>query len=184
LRAGIAAAQHPLICYVPFDRQYRHALLKDFLRRIDKVHLVSGSRRGQPMPGGLLWLGRLYRWTVRVLFGVSVPVAPGWLGWRHRFEHLAYRFLFGLSFHDADCPFRLARRAILAAVPLQSDSSFVHVELLAKWRFIGDTYLDEVSVDWQPVPPGPFRPVYADMRRLLKRPDFGQPEFSDGAPKP
>jgi hypothetical protein len=173
LRAGVAAAQHPLVCWAPCDRRYAPELLKAFLERIDKVHLVVGARTGSRVPAMLRWLGWLYRWTLRIAFGVELEPLPGWLGGRQRFAQLVLHVLFGLRLRDPACPMQLVRRAVLARVPLQSEGRFVHVEVLAKANFLG-CMMDEAPIDWPEASvPERLRPMRADLRRLLKQPDFG-----------
>ncbi len=173
LRAALAAARHPLICCAPCDRQYEPADLKRLLEKIDAVHVVTGIRTGRPAPLLLRLTGAFYRLIVRVLFGVPLEPRPGWLGWRHRLEHLVYRVLFGISNYDVTCPFRVIRRDIFTHIPLQSDGPFVHVELLAKGRFLGSYYMDEVPVAWQPpAAPQRFRAMLPDLRRVFRHPEF------------
>lgn len=173
LRAALAVARFPLLCHAPWDRQYQPADVKRLLDHIDPVHLASGIRKGQPMPTALRVAGWLYRGFVRVLFGVPLEPLPGWLGWGHRREHLLYRLLFGIRNPDATCPFRLIRKEIFARIPLQSDGPFVHVELLAKGRFLGGYYMDEVPVAWQPpATPESFAPKRPDLRRVWRAPEF------------
>ena len=71
---------------------------------------------------------------------------------------------------DVHSPCRLHRREKLAAIPLQSASSFLDVEILAKATFLGHL-IDEVDV-----PPlrgrRPRRGWWADLPSCLKRPAF------------
>jgi hypothetical protein len=176
LRAGVAACRHRLVCHVPCDGRYDPALLKELLTQIDQVHVVTGSRRGRQRAAWLRALGAAYRWLVWLVFGVSLAPSPGWLGWRHRLEHLFYWAFFGLSFHDSACAFRLVRREVFEAIPLQSAGAFVHVELLAKGRFLGRHYLEEVLLDWQDLTEeGPLPQTVADVRLLLTHPEFVRP---------
>jgi hypothetical protein len=61
LRAGLAAASHPLLFYTTCDRQYQPADLQRFLPQIEHAHLVSGFRLCATVPLGLRWLGAVYR---------------------------------------------------------------------------------------------------------------------------
>lgn len=103
LRVGIAAAQHPLLFTLPAG--YDAAVLPAFLKEIDLVDIVCGSRRGK---------------------------AKGWK-WRQFFS-VAYQ-LFGLWLQDPECPVRLYRREIFERLPVQSNGSFTQIEILAKANF-------------------------------------------------
>lgn len=67
LRTGLAAAQHPLVCYAACDPAYQPADVKLLLDHIDACHIVSGARAaaGSHPP----WW---YRWLARWVFGVRV----------------------------------------------------------------------------------------------------------------
>lgn len=103
------------------------------------------------------------------------------------------RTVFGVPIMDVHSPLTLHRAEKLRAIPLQSGSSFVDVELPAKATFLGHV-LDEASV------PAPARPTWnrgrlRDMRLVFKSPTFrlapaegsgpleppqGEPEGHDG----
>jgi glycosyltransferase involved in cell wall biosynthesis len=179
LRTGITAARFPLLFYTTCDRQYDPADLKKLLDAIDKVDLVSGFRLFRPVPGGLRWAGRLYRWLVWLLLGASLTPLPGWLGWRGHARAWLARVMFGVRLADVDCAFRLFRRSIFARIPIQSDGPFAQVEILAKANFLA-CMMDEVPVSYKPdSPPGsgplhvPARQTRREIRRLLSHPDFG-----------
>ena len=74
LRTGLAAARHPLLFYTTCDRQYQPADLKRLVQEVEKVHLVSGFRTWQPVPGVLRGVGAVYRGLVRLLF--NIPLSP------------------------------------------------------------------------------------------------------------
>lgn len=179
LAAGLGAARFPLVCYVRCEPRYQPADLRKLLQEIDKVHLVSGYRAGQPMPRGWRLLGTIYRAASKVVLGSAPARLPGWLGWRRHLGRLLVRILFGVRCHDVACPYRLLRRDILARMPVQSVGSFAHVELLAKANFLGHLLAEEVPLGdrQRPVRPEesrePFRLARADFWRLLKHPDFG-----------
>jgi hypothetical protein len=143
-------------------------------REIDTVHLMTGSRAAVPVP----WMLRIPGWAWRafcwLVIGADPGRWPGWLGWRGHAGRLAARILFGLRYHDVACPVRLIRREIFARIPIQSEGSFVHVEILAKANFLGHLMAEEV-----PLPLGPradgdgFALVWRDAKRLMQNPDFG-----------
>ena len=85
-------------------------------------------------------------------------------GWRH----VPRRLVFAVPLRDVHSPCRLHRLEKLAAIPLQSASSFLDVEILAKATFFGHL-IDEVDVPPLPGPVG-SRGWWADCRRLLREP--------------
>lgn len=190
LRAGLGQARHPLICYAPLSTDYPPEFLGRLLdrpfeiedappdlppgREIDHVHIVSGYRAGVRVPLALRLLGGLYRGVVWLVLSYAPHPLPGWLGWRRHLGGWLARWIFGVQYRDPCCPFRLLRREILARIPLQSDSAFAHVELIAKANFLGAVLSEEVPLE---VRPGPYRGDGArflrEARRLFQRPDFG-----------
>lgn len=175
LRVGIAAAQHPLLVYAPCNRQYQPDDLRRLLAEIDKVHVVSGFRDYLPMPGVLKWLGRVYRGVARWVFAVPLEPSLGWLGWRELFRRCLLRLTFGIRLQDVGSTFRLFRRSIFARIPIQSDGSFAHVEILAKANFLGQV-MTETLVRYQPraaeKDPVPDR-TWKEGKRVFSHPDFG-----------
>lgn len=170
LRGALKEAHHPLLLYLPVQPQWRPEFLQPFLERIDPVDLVSGSRTGTPVPPPLRWLGFFYRGMVRVVFGIPLEPLPGWLGWRGYLYQRLIRILFGVRFHDVDCPFKLFRREIFRRIPIQSDSSFVHTELMAKANFLS------CLADEAPVPVPPTRSHWwQDFRQVFFHPEFRPP---------
>jgi glycosyltransferase involved in cell wall biosynthesis len=178
LRTGIAGARFPLLFYTTCDRQFQPADLDRLLGGIDQVHLVSGFRKFAVAPWPLRWLGWVYRSFMRVLLGDSPTPLPGWLGWSGHFRYVLARLLFGVRFHDVDCPFRLFRRSIFERIPIQSDGPFAQVEILAKANFLGCLMSDE-PVPCRPEADGsgklhaPWRQTVKEISQLLSRADFG-----------
>jgi glycosyltransferase involved in cell wall biosynthesis len=155
LRTGLAEARYPLVAYTPCGGQYRAADLPRFLRWIDEVDLVAGYRVDPAGRRRISWADRVDRWLARRLFA--------------------------LRLRDPGCEFVLARRSIFRRIPIQSDGSFAHAEILAKANFLG-ALLTEVPVSYQPLPDQPggtwwghLRSVWPELRRLYTRPDFGPP---------
>src|SRR5262245_1875262 len=132
LRAALAEAKQPLFFYSALDHPYRPDDLKALLARIDETHLVTGCRAGRPVPPALRAVGRVWRLLVRVLLGSAPEPLPGWPGWRGWAYARLVRFLFGVRVLDVDSAFKLFRRSVFDRVPIQSDSSFCHTEILAK----------------------------------------------------
>jgi hypothetical protein len=79
--------------------------------------------------------------------------------------------LFGVRIGDIDSAFKLFRRSVFDRIPIQSDSAFVHAEILAKANFAG-CVMDEIALDvpatWESDPRR-----FADLRRVFRMPDFG-----------
>lgn len=177
LRCGLAAARFPLLFYTECDRQYQPADLPRLLKEIDKVHLVSGYRKWQPVPRWLAWLGSVYRLLFRVVLSDRLPPLPGWLGWQEHLYRFVVRALYGVRLCDVSCAYRLCRRAIFDRIPIQSDGPFVHVEVVAKANFLGHYLNDEVTVTYRPrdpsASPGTWRQTLADGWRVLANADFG-----------
>jgi hypothetical protein len=191
LRDGLAQARHPLVCTALCRADYRPEYLallldRDFTpedqtqtgpaKEIDNVHLMSGFRAGVKVPWPLRALGAVWRAFTWVVLSYSAPPPPGWLGWRRHAGALLARIFFGVRYRDAASPFRLFRREILARLPIQSDTSLAHVELVAKANFLTCLMSEEVPLD---IRPGPCRGdngrMWKEARRLFSRPDFGAP---------
>jgi hypothetical protein len=194
LRTGLEAATCPLVFYTLCRPEYRPADLARLLARppaheaqgleIDHVHVLSAYRAGWRMPLPFRLVGRLWWLFCLVALAFGPAPLPGWLGWRRHVGWLLARVLFGLRYHDVACPFRLLRRDILARIPLQSNSPFAHVELLAKANFLGCMLGEEMPID---VVPPPYRGDAAQWRRdavrVFNHPDFG-PAILPGAGAP
>jgi glycosyltransferase involved in cell wall biosynthesis len=176
LRTALTVAGKPLLFYTTCDRQYEPTELKLLLAEIDKVHLVSGFRRWQPVPLGLRLLGSVYRLVLRVLLGFAPEPSRGWLGWREYGYRAVIRILFAVRLRDVNCAFRLFRRDVFAHIPIQSEGDFVHAEVLAKANFLGCYMSDEVMVTYRPrVLEGARerrRRRWMDFSRVLSHPNF------------
>jgi glycosyltransferase involved in cell wall biosynthesis len=181
LRTGIAAAKHPLLCYTLCNKQYQPADLKRLLEHIDKVDVVTGYRVWRPLPHWRVWLDRLYRGFVRVIFGLSLDAKEVYFGRAGCGRRWLARWLFGVRVRDPECLFTLCRRSIFARIPIQTDGDFAPIEALAKANFLG-AWMSEVPVSWIPPtvlepPPSKEARKHArhEIRRLLRHPDFGPP---------
>ncbi len=192
LRTALAVTRHPLLFYTIGNAQYQPADLGRLLRKrpdqskpdleIDHVHILSASRSGRKLPWPWRILGEFWRLFLRVLFGEAPQRSPGWLGWKRHAAALLARILFGIRYRDVACPFRLLRREILAYIPLQSDTCFVHVEILAKANYLGLMMGEEVTLE-----PGRYPPLTTEMSdeewqqmkrdawRVIRHPEFCRP---------
>jgi glycosyltransferase involved in cell wall biosynthesis len=188
LRTGLASLTTPLTFYTLALPEYTPEGLEVMLTRkvsvgeegkegleVDHVHLVSGCRAGEPVPGllrGVGWVWRSFCWLV---FSYDARPLPGWLGlWRH-LAGLWLWWVFGIRYTDPACPYRLLRREILPRIIIQSNSSFAHVELLAKANFLGFMLAGEqVPLPVKPPPyRGDYNALYADAMKVANNPDFG-----------
>jgi hypothetical protein len=170
LRLGLTAAQHPLLLYAPCDVSFQPKDIKLLFDEIDRVHVVVGHRVGRRVPFPLRVLGFCWRLVLRVLFGLPVPPLPAWLGWRDHARNLFARFVFALRLHDVQSEFRLFRRAIFRRIPIQSNGSFAHVEVLAKANFL-TALMTDVPVSYQPLSaPASW---WKEAWHIFAHPDFG-----------
>jgi glycosyltransferase involved in cell wall biosynthesis len=184
LRATVAEAKNPLLFVSLLRPEYRPEHLGLVLDRpaaeprkgkeIDHVHLVGCYRAGVRMPVALRVLGYLWRLFRRVVFSSAPPPLPGWLGWRRYAGWLLTRILFAVRYHDVACPLRLMRREIFARIPIQSDSTFAHVEVLAKANFLEYYLAEEVPLDVPPRPyAGDWPRMWRDGKEVFRHPNFG-----------
>jgi glycosyltransferase involved in cell wall biosynthesis len=191
LRTGIEAAQHPLLAYTTCNKDYLPGELQRFLDSIDKVDLAAGYRIGA-IPGWLVWLDRLYRLVARVMFGMPGEPRDCWPGRRGLLRRFLGRWVFGVRVRDPECAFCLARRHIFARIPIQANSSFALIEILAKANFQG-CLLGEVPVTFVPgkkkvdADLESSRQIRREMINLFRRPDFGPallpvPAIADPSP--
>lgn len=112
LRSGFAAATKDLIFYTDGDAQYDPRELRLlYAAWNDDVDLVNGYKIGRSDALHRVIIGRIYHWTVKLLFGLRV--------------------------RDVDCDFRLMRRSIFDKVQLRSDSGVICVELVSKIQDAG-----------------------------------------------
>jgi len=107
IRTGIASATKDLIFYTDGDAQYDPREIKLLYEKLtDDVDMVNGYKIRRGDPWYRLFIGKLYHWTVKLMF--SLPV------------------------RDVDCDFRLMRRRIFDTVKLESNSGVICVELMRK----------------------------------------------------
>ncbi len=146
--AAVSEASAPLVLITTAIEPWLPGHLDPLLEAIDKCDHVVGRR-----PASVA--GRLAR----------------------RLDWLRWKTLFAVPLLDVHSPCRLHRREALAALPLQSESEFVDVEIPAKATFFGHL-IAEV-----PVPPLETSP---DRQRDLWRFDlaevFRHPVFARSSP--
>lgn len=172
LNAAIRAARNPLLVFCSCDQQFDPNELDRMLKVIDQVDLVVGYRVGRAVPFWRLFLDMLAVIFSRVVIGVSLAPTACWLGsagWGRRW---IARWIFGLRVNDPECPFRLARREIFQRIPLQSQGSFVQIEMLAKANHL-TCLIAEEPVTWTPAALSATEDTFSnDAWRVFRTPDF------------
>ncbi|MGO8901038.1 MAG: hypothetical protein ACLQU5_22185 [Isosphaeraceae bacterium] len=141
VRAALDDLSHPLVLITTAVQPWSPAHLEPLLEAIDRCDHVVGRRPVGTWRGIARWIGSLGQ---RLIF--AVPVL------------------------DVHSPCRLHRMEKLAAIPLQSGSSFLDLEVLAKATFLGHL-LSEVDV-----PPLAGwvvrRGRWSDLGTVLRHPEF------------
>jgi glycosyltransferase involved in cell wall biosynthesis len=107
LQTGFRAASKELIFYTDGDAQYDPAeLTLLWAKMTPAIDLVNGYKISRADPLHRIIIGRVYHYTVSVLFG--------------------------LKLRDVDCDFRLMRRAIFERINLEKTSGIICVEMMKK----------------------------------------------------
>jgi glycosyltransferase involved in cell wall biosynthesis len=107
LRSGFALASKDWIFYTDGDAQYDpREMARLWDRRSDSVDLVNGYKISRSDPLHRILIGRIYHYTVKLLFGLKV--------------------------RDVDCDFRLIRRSVFDTVALEKSSGVICLELMKK----------------------------------------------------
>jgi glycosyltransferase involved in cell wall biosynthesis len=126
LLSGFRAAHHDLVAFTDGDRQFRVAdlgLLTQRLGAADRPDVVAGYRIKRADPIIRTIYARLYRFAIRVWFGLKV--------------------------RDVDCACKLFRRDALSGIAVESGGAFFSAELLIKLGAAGRT-IAEVGVPHHP----------------------------------
>ncbi|MEK7276229.1 MAG: glycosyltransferase family 2 protein [Chloroflexota bacterium] len=109
LRTGFANAQKEWVFYTDGDAQYDPHELKLLVDALAPgVDIVNGYKIVRHDPLHRILIGRLY--------------------------HHFVKFMFGFKLRDVDCDFRLIRRDALDAVPLESDTGTICLEMIKKFQ--------------------------------------------------
>jgi glycosyltransferase involved in cell wall biosynthesis len=107
LRTGFQTATRELVFYTDGDAQYDPAEMAALWRRFDdSVDLVNGYKISRSDPLHRIIIGRIYHYTVKLLFGLTV--------------------------RDVDCDFRMMRRSIFDTVRLEKNSGVICLEMMKK----------------------------------------------------
>ncbi len=108
LRAGLREARGELVFFTDADLQFDLAELSSLIRHTTEFDIVAGYRSPRRDP-----------WPRRLI---------GWL-WS-----ATARLLFDLRVRDIDCAFKVFRRHVLEAIPIESVGAFVNTEILIRAR--------------------------------------------------
>jgi glycosyltransferase involved in cell wall biosynthesis len=112
LRSGMAAASKDYIFYTDGDSQYDVGELPELLARMSpEAGLVNGYKLDRHDPLHRIWIGKVYNFCARLLFGVRI--------------------------RDIDCDFRLMRADLVRKMRLESTSGTICVELVRKFELSG-----------------------------------------------
>jgi hypothetical protein len=151
VEGGLLGASAPLVLITDAIAPWSSGHLDPLLKAINHCDHVFGRR-------AIGWRGAVGRW----------------------FAGLLWRSVFAVPVADVHSPCQLHRLAKLAAVPLQSGSKFLDVELLAKVTFLGHL-IDEVDVPDLATPTS--RVAWGDVARVFKHPTFvRRPDSQSGRP--
>ena len=112
LRSGFAAATKKFVFYTDGDGQYSPGELPALLERVGpETGLVNGYKLERHDPPHRVWIGLVYNFCARRLFGIRI--------------------------RDIDCDYRLIRRDLLEQIHLISTSGTICVELVRKLELSG-----------------------------------------------
>jgi glycosyltransferase involved in cell wall biosynthesis len=123
VRAGLTAARHELVFFLDGDRQFNPVQIHALLARREDADLVVGYRRIRADSG----IRGLYTWVWNALV----------------------RAVLGLRVRDVNCGFKLMRRDVVKALPLEASGATVSAELLTLAQRNG-CRIAEVPVDHFP----------------------------------
>jgi hypothetical protein len=179
LRTALAETTQPLLLYAGVDYPYTPSDIRPMLERIElrdevlgkQPDLISGFRAGQPRPALVSWLSGAWQLFWRVFAGLPMTESPPWYGWGEWWYRQRVGWVFGVPLVDVNSAFKLYRVSFLKKVPIQSNSAFVHTELVAKATFL-TSIMDEVPLTQKPDPFPALGPISADWWTLLRKPEF------------
>ena len=111
LRTGLRAARYEWVFFSDADLQFDLGDLESLIAASQGVDVIAGYRVPRRDPWGRLVLAALWGGLVRALFRLRV--------------------------RDIDCAFKLFRRRVVEAIPIESVGAFVNTELLVRARAAG-----------------------------------------------
>jgi glycosyltransferase involved in cell wall biosynthesis len=107
LRSGFAASTKDIIFYTDGDAQYDPGEMELLWQRMEiGVDLVNGYKISRSDPWHRIFIGKMYHYIVKTMFGLSV--------------------------RDVDCDFRMMRRTIFDTVHLEKNSGVICLEMMKK----------------------------------------------------
>ncbi len=107
LLSGFGAAHKEFVFYTDGDGQYDVSELPRLLAMVRPgTCLVNGYKLKRNDPTHRIWIGNVYNYCARMLFGIGI--------------------------RDVDCDYRLIRRSVLNTIELTSTSGTICVELVRK----------------------------------------------------
>ncbi len=140
LQSGFKAATRDLVFYTDGDAQYDPSEMTRLWEALDdSVDLVNGYKISRSDPLHRIVIGRVYHYTVKLLFGLNV--------------------------RDVDCDFRLLRRSIFEQVSLEKTSGVICLEMMKKIQDAG-FHIAEVPVHHYHRAHG--KSQFFNFRRLFK----------------
>jgi glycosyltransferase involved in cell wall biosynthesis len=112
LRSGFSAAEKDIIFYTDGDAQYDPGEMELLWKKMGPgIDLVNGYKISRSDPWHRIFIGRLYHYIVKTLFGLRV--------------------------RDVDCDFRMMRRTIFTRVRLEKNSGVICLEMMKKIQDAG-----------------------------------------------
>jgi glycosyltransferase involved in cell wall biosynthesis len=112
LRTGFASATKDLIAYTDGDAQYDPGELEVLWNKLTpETDVVTGYKISRSDPWHRIVIGRVYHYTVKLLFRLRV--------------------------RDVDCDFRLMRREVFNRVKLERDTGVICLEMMRKIQDAG-----------------------------------------------
>ena len=124
LRSGFSNSTKEYVFYTDGDNQYDVKELSLLINAMDKdTDIVNGYKIGRGDSWYRKVIGRIYHWTVKLLFGLKI--------------------------RDVDCDFRLIKKDLLNKFELESDSGVICVELMKKIH-MQNAKIKEVPVNHYP----------------------------------
>ena len=108
LRSGLRAARGELVFFSDADLQFDLAELATLLSHTGRFDIVAGFRSPRRDPLGRRIIARVWGLLVRAILGLRV--------------------------RDIDCAFKVFRREVIEAMPIESIGAFVNTELLLRAR--------------------------------------------------
>jgi glycosyltransferase involved in cell wall biosynthesis len=107
LRSGFDAASKEIVFYTDGDAQYDPAEMELLWWQMTAdVDVVNGYKISRSDPWHRIFIGRVYHYIVKTMFGLSV--------------------------RDVDCDFRMMRRSIFDRVRLEKNSGVICLEMMKK----------------------------------------------------